>query len=377
MVSLKIPNGLFLVKQILVSLTFLFIPLFFFDLGFSGLQIGVLMSSITVVAIFSTFPIGVINDKFSIKYVTVLGMLFESVMFFGLYMFTDFLTILVFFILGALGGNMIETSIRGLTFKVTESGCKGKRLGRFQAVASGGSGIGVLIGGLLLFTFKFSGVLLMSAITFLVLAVFSLLITEVKKVSFPMRDYKSIIMKRETVLFLLPLFVFGFHWGAENTSYALFLREGLGLGFAGSGIYMSIPIIVLSLTALKVGSFIDRKGGNRKIFFIGMMISGIGHVLMTTQIIPLSFIFRLIHEIGDGLTFVSYYVGFSNIFKTERISGEASIATSIMMMGAAVGSLIFGPMGHAYGFSWPLIISGALSIVIVFILFPVRKNLNF
>ncbi|UCD02620.1 MAG: MFS transporter [Candidatus Aenigmatarchaeota archaeon] len=376
MTSLKTPNGLLFFKNIIISLTLFFLPLLFFDMGFDGLQIGVLMSSFTIVTLFSTFPIGVINDKLSIKYVTVIGMLLESLFFFGLYLFRDFWIILAFFAAGALGGNMIDTSIRGMTLKVTETLRRGRRLGRFQAVTSGGAAIGILFGGLMLFTLQFSGVLLISAVAFFIMALGSLFITEVKSAKFPMSDYKAVLLKKKTAFFLLPLFIFGIHWGAEHTSYTLFLREGLGLNLVASGLYMSVAIMGLALASLKTGSFIDRGGNNKIMFFIGLVISGIGHILMTVPIVPLSFAFRLMHEIGDGITFVSFYVGFSKIFKTERIAGESSAAMSIIMIGAAIGSLVFGPLGYSYGFGWPLIISGALSILIVFVLFPLQKKLS-
>ncbi len=377
MVSLKVPNGLNFAKLLTLNITFFFIPLLLIDFGFDGLQIGILMSIYTVVSIVSSFPIGIINDRLSIKYVIITGMVLESIHFAGLYAFRDFYVIMLFFIAGGIGGNMVDSSIRSLTFKLAESGRKGRRLGFYQLIGSFGAGTGVLLGGLLLYSINFSGALLLSAVAFLAMAVFSFFVADAGSASFPIQDYRKVIMRKGALPFLIPLFIFGMHWGAEHTSYALFLRESLGLDLVTSGLYMGIPIMILAVSSFYGGRFIDRTGKHRGIMFAGFLISGLGHILMTIDVVYISFAFRVFHEIGDGLAVIGYFVIFSKLFKTDRIAGESGIAHSLMNMGAAFGAFVFGPLGYAYGFSWPLIVSGALSIACIFVLFPLRKRLEF
>ena len=377
MITLRVPNSLNFVKNFLVSFTFFFLPLLLFDWGFNGLQIGILMSMFTLVSLFSSFPIGVINDRLSIKYVIITGMLLESVFFAGLYLFRDFLLILPFFVAGALGGNMVDTSIRSLTFKVLGSEKKGRKLGIYQLASSGGFGAGIVLGGFLLYAYSFSGVMLISAAAFLVMALVSYIITESKAEKFPLSDYKSIILKKSTGIFLLPLFLFGIHWGAEHTSYALFLRQDFGLDLISLGLYMGIPIVILGFTSLMIGKRIDSGGSHKKSFFIGLILSGAGHIMMVFPPVTLSFAFRVLHEIGDAMAAVCYNLSFSKIFKVERISGETGAAYTIITFGAVLGALIFGPLGYAYGFMWPLVISGVLSIVAFLILFSLRKKVDF
>ncbi len=376
MVSLKVPNGLNFTRNFILSFTLFFLPILLFDLGFDGMQIGILISSMTFTVLLSTFPIGILNDKLSIRYIVVIGMFLESVFFFGLYAFDSFWLIACAFIAGALGGNMIETSIRGLTFKLAEKGMHGKRLGTFQFVMSTGFGLGIVVGGALLYALNFGGVLLISAAAYLILGVVSLFVVEPGKAVFPVSDYKKEILKRSTILFLLPMFIFGTHWGAENTSYSLFLREGLGLNLAWSGFYMGIPIIMLAVASLYGGKIIDSRGKSMTALVAGLLISGAGHILMTVPIVPLSFMFRIIHEIGDGFAAVGYYVCLSRLFKTERISGESGLAVSVNTLGGTVGALVFGPLGYAYGFAWPLAISGLLSIFSAIIMMVLRKRMK-
>ncbi len=377
MLPLRIPNGLNFFKQFLISFTFFFLPLFLFDLGFDGLQIGILMSIFNVVNLFSSFPIGIINDKLSIKYVIITGMLLESVFFAGLYYFTDFWIIIPFFIAGGLGGNMIDTSIRSLTFKALGPGGRGRKLGIYQLASTGGFGIGIVLGGFMLAALDFPIVMMITSASFLLLAFISYIITESRIERFPISEYRNIILKRSTAIFLLPLFLFGIHWGAEHTSYSLFLREVLGLDLGGIGVYMGIPVIILAVVSLIAGTRIDKTGNNKVFFFAGLVVSGLGHILMAYPVVPISFMFRILHEIGDAMAAVGYNVSFSKIFKVERVAGETSIAYTVMIMGAVVGSIVFGPVGFAYGFSYPLIISGVLSLLSFAILFTLRKKVDF
>jgi MFS family permease len=205
----------------------------------------------------------------------------------------------------------------------------------------------------------------------------AVLITDTVRERFPMREYKKTILRKSTALLFLPLFIFGLHWGAENTSYSLFLRQSLGLDYIISGLYMGIPVVLLGFVSLYAGRLIDTKGSAKKTFIIGFLMSGAGHILMTVNNVPLSFSFRVMHEIGDGLAMVSYLVIFSKMFKKESIAGETGAANAVMVSGAALGAVIFGQLGYAFGFAWPLIISGVLSIASVALILAAGKRISF
>jgi len=378
MSSLRLPNGISFSKQALIGFTFFFIPLLLVDFGFTGLEIGILMAVFPVMQLFSSFPIGAINDRLSIKYVMIAGMLLESAYFAGLALFSGFWAVLFFFALGGLGGNMFDTSVRSLNFKALGDGKKGRMLGIFQVATTGGFGTGILLGGLLLNRFAFGWVLLLSSAAMLVLALASWVIADVERIRFPIREYRELILRKSTALFLFPLFLFGLHWGAEHTSYSLFLTHNLGLDYFWMGLYMGIPVIMLAAISYYTGLRIDRKGSHhRAAFFAGILLSGAGHILMTIPPAPVSFIFRIVHEVGDGMAAVSYNLSFSKIFKVERIAGETGAAYTVILLGNIVGALAFGPLGSSAGYQWPLIISGAISIASLAVLYPASRKVGF
>lgn len=375
--SLAVTQSLNVSKQFMISVTFFFLPLMLFDMGLSGLEIGILMSFVTITTFFSTFPIGVINDKLSTKYVILIGMFLEAAFFLGLATASGFPALLLLFVTGSLGGSMIDMSIRSIVFKRAGESARGRKLGFYQFLTSAGSGAGTLIGGMLLYMIDFKGALIFSSIAFAVMGAASFLITDTKRGKLPLREYSRSILRKSTVLLFLPLFIFGLHWGAEDTSYALFLRQSLGLNLVSSGIYMGLPIVILGAISLIAGRKIDNSGSARKTFILGFLVSGAGHILMTVNNVPLSFSFRVMHEIGDGLAMVSYLVIFAKTFGKESIAGESGAATAVMMFGAAMGAVIFGQVGYAYGFAWPLIISGVMTIASVALIVIAGKRISF
>ena len=49
----------------------------------------------------------------------------------------------------------------------------------------------------------------------------------------------------------------------------------------------------------------------------------------------------------------------------DRIGGNAGFISLITTLGVLAGSLIFGPLGAAYGYQVPLIASGVISLTLL------------
>jgi MFS family permease len=364
MTSLKIPNTLNFFESFIVNFIVWFLPLLFVDLGFSGLEIGILVSVFTVVSLLTSFPIGVINDRLSIREAILAGFLLLAIFLFGIFTVKGFWPFLLFYAIGGLGGNMVYVSVRGLTMKVAGRKDRGKRIGIFQFAATLGGAAGSLLGGLLLYMLNFNLTIVAGAMLMLFMALLSLSVPRMKIERFPLIEYGRSVLKKPVLIFILPLFLFGMHWGAELTSYSLFLKNNLGLDLFWSGLYMGLSLVPMALAAYVAGRRIQGNGGLVKmIFFSGILLSGLMHILMVVPNPQLSFIFRTIHEIGDGMVMVSYYVILSGMFRKKSISGETGLAHTITTLGSVAGALAFGIMGPALGYGMPFVVSGVLSLV--------------
>ncbi len=210
-----------------------------------------------------------------------------------------------------------------------------------------------------------------------ILAFFSYLVPKVKIRKFNFWEYKQSLFRKPVLLLLLPVFLFGTHWGAEQTSYSLFLRDFLGLDLFYSGMYMGFSLMAMAIGGLYAGKRINKTRHPKRIFLTGILMSGIFHVFMIIQNVPLSFVFRLLHEIGDGLMMVSYYIILADIFKKKIISGESSIAYTVLLVGSVVGAPIYGHIGFAYGYQWPFLLSGITTLFSLALILMFQKMIKF
>jgi MFS family permease len=87
--------------------------------------------------------------------------------------------------------------------------------------------------------------------------------------------------------------------------------------------------------------------------------------MMTYPVLPWSFAWRAVHGFGDGLILMETYTTITRLFHVDRIGGNASLISLTTTLGVFAGSLIFGPLGAAYGYQVPLIVSGAISLALL------------
>ena len=78
-----------------------------------------------------------------------------------------------------------------------------------------------------------------------------------------------------------------------------------------------------------------------------MVLSGAGLILMTVGDVRLSFLFRLVHEAGDGLMAVFVVLTLAKLFEKKTIGGSAGILTALQTSGGMAGSLVFSWLGFA------------------------------
>ena len=196
------------------------------------------------------------------------------------------------------------------------------------------------------------------------------------KVAFPRpRDYVSDLREEPKVFgFILWLFLFSLHWGAEVTCYGLFLSHRLGLSMTGMGWYMGFEFLALALTCLWAGPRCDRGADPKTMAIAGLIISGTGQMLMCIPVLWLSVLCRAFHGVGDGLIFMVMYTGIARLFIPSRVGGHNSALSLVMMTGMFAGSLVFSPLGERFGYEIPLIITGALVGVLAFPIFYAGKG---
>lgn len=342
-----------------------YLPLYFRDtLQFSGVQIGVLFGLASLVSLVTILPIGISNDSIVPRHMVMMGLLF-SMVFYGILGFVGaaFFAVLVLFLMREMGQGLFNQSINALIYKTVQSHQKGAFFGTYQFFISIATGLGMIFGGAFLMTYNFNRLFLLIGVILIMLIVMACFLPRVDHAKVALLHYRDEIVRPHILLFITIFFLFALHFGAENTSYGLFLSETLHLSRLHMGYYMATELIFLALSALMLGrSFDQSKISLQSILILGLVASGIGHIGMTYPAVFVSVFFRGIHGIGDGAMFLAMRLGINRLFKIESVGGTSSLVALAMIIGGFVSSLIFGPVGAHWGYSVPLFLSGCVTL---------------
>jgi hypothetical protein len=93
-----------------------------------------------------------------------------------------------------------------------------------------------------------------------------------------------------------------------------------------------------------------------------MLLSGGGLILMVNPSLSLSFLFRVIHEAGDGFLGALVVLFISRLFERESIGGSSAILLAVMTLGHIIGAVFFSSLGFRFGLVYPFLVAGLLLV---------------
>jgi len=353
------------VYSAVVSSIYFLLPLYLKgSLHFSGGQIGLLYAVLSLNAILISFPVGVIGDRYPARILTRIGLGATAASLWGLSVVGSFWPFLAVFWGFGLSIQLFRLSLDTLLFK-EDSGDAPRRLGQYNAMRMGGMMVGALLGGAGYYWLDFPVTLKLFGLGALILIAPTVKLPLTRGVRTTLLAYGRDFLARPVLFFVTWLFLFTLHWGAEATSLSLFLEHNLHLSPLGVGAYMGGEFGVVGATAYLYGRFWAGRLKPLTFLALALVFSGAGHICMTYPVLPWSFAWRAVHGFGDGLILMETYTTITRLFHVDRIGGNASLISLTTTMGVFAGSLIFGPLGAAYGYQMPLIISGAISLALL------------
>jgi MFS family permease len=348
-----------------LSSIYFFLPLYLKGrLGFSGGQIGLLYAILSLNALLVAFPVGVTGDRYPARILSRLGLAGSALSLWALASVNKFWPFLAVFLTFGLSLSLFRQSLDILLFKEGHPDAA-RRFGQFNAMRMGGMMAGALLGGVLYYALDFPATMRLFGVGLLLLLLPTVWLPLTRGVKTDLLQYGRDFLTRPVLFFATWLFLFTLHWGAEATSLSLFLEQNLTLTPMGVGFYMAGEFGVVALTAYAYGRFWAGRLKPLTFLSLALMLSGTGHILMTHPSLLWSFIWRAVHGLGDGLILMETYTTIARLFHVDRIGGNSSLISLTTTLGLFAGSLIFGPLGAAYGYQMPLIISGAVSLALV------------
>ena len=250
-----LPSFFIWALSLLMSSVYFFLPLHLKNnLHFSGLEIGILYAAASLNALLVTFPLGVAGDRYPLLPLLRGALLLSGLCLWGLGHLRDYLAYLVAFWGFGLGLHAFRIALDTLVFKST--GADSVRvLSRYNAWRMAGMMTGTLLGGFLFYRLGFAESLQLLALVPVLLVLPTFKLPRLAVHYSPLWQYGRDFCHRPVLFFATWLFLFCLHWGAETTSYGLFLQERLGLTPQGMGLYMAVEFGVLAVTAYLYGRF--------------------------------------------------------------------------------------------------------------------------
>ncbi|MCX6818183.1 MAG: MFS transporter [Candidatus Aenigmarchaeota archaeon] len=349
------------------------LPIHLSAIGLNGYEIGVLVSLYAIASIFVTFPTGVINDKWTIRLTMVAGIMMLTVFLFSLSLLDSFIIFLPLFFMGGLGYNLSDVSLRTLVYKTKTQDSEGRKFGAYNLVKFISSSFGLLAGGIMAYLIGFRAGFIIIGLVYICLIPFASFKSH-SKYKINLSDYKKDVINIRVLSLGVVMFLNALHWGAENTSFGLFLRNNLGFDMLMVGMFTAFSLPFLGIMAYVFGKRIDAgKNSVKWILFFGLLLSGVSFILQTIPIPWFSFLTRITHESGDGMYNVAIFFWVSKLFGVKRVGGGSGIMFTLALLGQIAGSLVFGPIGQLMGYHVPMIVSGITTIISAFLLLAFVK----
>jgi MFS family permease len=348
------------VRKLTLTTVLFLAPLHFLKLGFSGFQIGIIVLCFSFAPIVFSFPTGWMNDRFSMKKVILTALLAQAVLFVAIVLVRGPGLMAAAFLLVGIANNALDVSANSLYYKDDTERNANRKFGLYNFWLAVGSPLGLLIGGALSY---YSGYRALLGVFAAVTALSALAARGFGGERFSVvtiREYRSSVFTKKTLAFAAFLFILATHWGVEGTVYSPFLRTRFGLNDFEVAAYMALAYLALASGSLAVSRLAFRPARDRALLLGGIALSGLGLMGMVQSDVRLSFVFRFVHEAGDGLLGALVLLTISRLFEKRLIGGSAGILMSFQTMGLMAGALVFSSVGFRAGLQYPFYISGAL-----------------
>ncbi|MDP2625158.1 MAG: MFS transporter, partial [Candidatus Peregrinibacteria bacterium] len=336
--------------------------IYFTQINLGGFEQGIIFAIYPMVGILSVLPTGLFNDRVHSKNLIFAGFTLIAVQFFGILFTQNFFVLCGIFTLGSIGAMLSKLSIDSFFYKNSNRD-KSKEVGTYVGTYLFGAGLGTLTGGFILNYVPFESLFIGVGIMALLMAFTSQLLPKNQVFHFELEAYQKDLLKPEILMFMLMIFLWAIHMGAEVSSYGLYLREDLGLEYQEMAIYMGSAIMGMYFWSKYASHRLSEKTPAIQIVYWGLFLSGAGLLVMTSNTLQLSYLGRLIHEGGDAFMFVFLYHGVRRLFPANRVGGSAGVTHFAQMSAITMSSLLFAPLGKIYGNAYPFIVGGIFILI--------------
>ncbi|MEW6108421.1 MAG: MFS transporter, partial [Nitrospirota bacterium] len=348
-----------------------FLPIYLKSVLLSDEKTGIIIGIYSISSLIMVLPAGLFSDFFSPKKIAISGAFLFMLYCGGLYKYNGYYQLAVIALIGGTGNSILNIILYSLFLKVMGLGVRGKKIALFQVGAYLGFGAGPLIGGLIVQRYSFD--MLFISATGLSVILFALIFTlkDCAPIRFSLKDYRVDLKDSRIFLLLLIVLMYATHFGVEQTSFSLLMKEKLDFSGERIGLVFFILGVWMAALAPVAGHSFDRSNNVIVILITGLLSSSLfqvitGYVSNFEQLI----VIRILHTMGDALVIFTIGILTSEFFPEQRLGGHAGVVHITRTIGIFLGNIGSGYFNHIFSYDRSLIINGAY--IFIFTLMTLR-----
>ena len=338
-----------------------YLPLVFKAYHFTDQQIGFAIGLNSLSSILLVLPFGVFSDYFSPKRTLTLGAVCFSGHFLLLVIVKDFFSACAAVFLGGVGAAAIRVILMSLYLKVIGSAGRGKKVAFLHLGGYVGFGSGPLLGGYLYESFGAALMIKGAFVLSMMIVLLSLLLEDAPPVVFSFKEYKKDIKEADVLFLIAVVFVLGTHFGAEQSSISLLMKDTIGLHKKEIGMVFFVLGVWMAILVPFAGIVVDKK---HRVFFlllVGLLISSCFQFMtpFASTLYGL-LIIRMIHTLGDTLAILEADVLTARFFPAARLGGNSGVVFCIRTSAIFVFAAFSGWLNQVWGYKMPFFVNGIM-----------------
>lgn len=338
-----------------------YLPLILKAHNFTDGQIGFAIGLNSLSSIILVLPFGIFSDYFSPKRTLTLGAICFSSYFLLLLMMQDFYSICAAIMLGGVGAAAIRVILMSLYLKLNDNTGRGKKVAFLHLGGYLGFGSGPLLGGYLYERFCATHMIKWAFALSMMIVLLSLLLEDAPPVVFSFKDYKKDVKKPDTLFLIALVFFLGTHFGAEQSSMSLLMKDTIGLGRQEIGLVFFALGAWMAILVPFAGVFMDKKHRIFVLLLVGLLISSFFQFMtpFASTFYGL-LIIRMIHTFGDTLAILESDVLTAHFFPAARLGGNSGLIFCIRTSAIFVFAAFSGWLNQTWSYKMPFFVSGIM-----------------
>ncbi|MBU2539678.1 MFS transporter [Patescibacteria group bacterium] len=174
-------------------------------------------------------------------------------------------------------------------------------------------------------------------------------------------------------------------WGLLGPVFAIFILQTIAVGDVANGVkiagFASLSYwAVKSILQIPIGRYLDKNHGEKDdfwFFVIGVFLTGLVPFGFLISFLPIHvYLLQILHAIGMSMVVPSSWAIFIRHIDKGREAYESSLDSTLLGIGVGITGALGGIMAAYIGFQAIFILTGTLTMISVFLIFLIRKDMR-